>query len=154
MRPGLKHQHAVLDADRTRRAKRNPRLRYEPRDIEKLSTEGKLWVREHCTRRLKATMPIVWFVQLARLRRPRLPPSGRCASTSRSCASSLSLSMWWTRTCLRSSISVSEYIPRANSRTSVDYQAWDICALGLDRTGTRSQETGEPGHAESFHSSA
>jgi hypothetical protein len=37
---------------------------------------------------------------LTRLRRPRLPPSGRCASTSRSWGSSLSLSTWWTRTCL------------------------------------------------------
>lgn len=33
---------------------------------------------------------------------PLLPPSGRCARTSRSCGSSLSLSTWCTLTCLRS----------------------------------------------------
>lgn len=36
-----------------------------------------------------------------RLRRPRLPPSHRCARTSRNCGSFVSLSMWLTRTCLR-----------------------------------------------------
>jgi hypothetical protein len=93
-----------------------------------------------------------------RLRLPRLPPSGRCASTSRNCGSSRSLSRWCTRTCL----SGQELAPgcRRNAEkcpgrlTFASYPASGTCVRDQGKKGTHSLEMRARGRVGSSHSCA
>jgi len=97
-------------------------------------------------------LELQWPESLTRLLRPRLPPSGRWARTSRSWGSSLSLSVWWTRTCLQLLLAWLKLSFFRSVHTFAGCLASDTCARGLDKTGIRIQVTDAQAHVVSFHS--